>query len=783
MLTYDAGKESLRNWIVAETHFDPDYCGKCEAIMSLGNGYLGMRSSTEERYCGEKRDTFVAGTFNRFDDEEVCELPNCADTTAISLRLNGRTLGLNTTAPREYIRFLNLKTAELTRRFLWETEETGLVEYESKRFVSLSDLHLIGQRISVRALSKELDIDLVSGIDGQQTNSGVQHFSDGIKRLFEKRCLQMIQTTTQSKIDFIINMIHRCFINGEELSDTGTITMDRRRIALAFGFSLKKGDELVIEKFSTIHTSRDREWLENEYDKKALSERTRRELAEKARMGYGTLSRQSAELWDKNVWQKADIEVESSNEADQLAVRFAQYHLTAMTPAHDNRMNIAAKGLTGEGYKGHTFWDTEIFMLPYFTWNFPEVARSLLEYRYLSLPGARRKASDNGYKGAMFPWESAWLDDGETTPVWGGADIITGRSTKIWSGFIEQHITSDVVYGVWQYYLVTRDQDFMDSYGYEIILDAAKFWASRLEWDGERRKYCINDVLGPDEYKEHVNNNAFTNYTAHWTIKLAIGIYDLLAAEKPGLFSALDRRLGLADAYKDWKARVGKIYLPPPDKDGVIPQDDTYLSKRVIDLTKYKNQERVGSIFKDYNLEQINGIQVTKQADVLLLFYLLGDLFDERAKKASWDYYEPKTLHDSSLSLSTHSVLASDLGNGRLAYQLFRKAADIDLGPDMLSSDHGVHAASLGGVWQCVVNGFGGVRVHNDTLKIDPHLPDEWQSLKFSIIWHGDRLRVEADHRDLVITNETGRNRELEIITREGRMLLKDCLKCATGRD
>lgn len=776
MLTYDLGKGDLKNWLVAETRFDPRYCGKCETIMSLGNGYLGVRSATEERYRNEKRDTFVAGTFNRFDDKEVSELPNCADVTAMILQMDGIPLDLNKTEPREYVRFLNLKTAELTRRFLWETEETGLVSFESKRFVSLSDLHLTGQKISIRAMTKDLSVRIVSGIDGQQTNSGVQHFSDGDKRLFDKKCLQSIQTTTQSGIDFVINLVHTLLINGKEPDEKGTITADRRRIALEFDLSVGKGDELVIEKLATIHTSRDREWLEHEYSLKKLSERSWRELIGKAQKGYDFHSRRSAEEWERRVWRKADIEIDSANEPDQLAVRFAQYHLTAMTPFHDNRMNIAAKGLTGEGYKGHTFWDSEIFILPYFTWSFPETARSLLEYRYLSLPGARKKARENGYEGAMFPWESAWLDDGETTPVRGGVDVITGKPVKIWSGFIEQHITSDIVFAVWQYYCVTNDQDFMDRYGYELVMDAAKFWASRLEWDGARGKYCINDVLGPDEYKEHANNNAFTNYMAKWTIDLAVGFCDELEREKPALYDRLDGKLQLKKAYGLWKERTDKIFLPAPDKDGVLPQDDTYLSKKEIDLTPYKNQTHVGSIFKDYGIEQINGLQVSKQADVLLLFYLLGALFEDRVKKASWDYYEPRTVHDSSLSLSTHSVLASDLGNKKLAYRLFRQAAQIDLGPDMLSSDHGIHAASLGGVWQCVINGFGGVRLNNGRLKINPHLPDEWKSLKFAVMWHGDRLRLAVDHQELTIVNETEVNKEIEIEIRDKRVVLRKSL-------
>jgi len=324
-------------------------------------------------------------------------------------------------------------------------------------------------------------------------------------------------------------------------------------------------------------------------------------------------------------------------------------------------MGIGAKGLSGEGYKGHSFWDTEIFMLPYFTYTFPQIGRSLMEYRYKTLVGAHKKAQENGYKGAMYPWESAWADDGEVTPVWGAADIVTGKSTKIWSGFIEQHITSDVSFGVWQYYQITGDEDFMEKYGYEILMDTGIFWASRLEWNEEKQRFHINEVIGPDEYKEHVNNDAFTNWTAYWCIENAIEYYEKLKVEKPILFARLNQKLNLEAEIPVMKARLAQLYLPQPNTENVIPQDDTYLSKQIIDLTKYKNQTHVGSMFLDYSLDQVNQIQVSKQASVVMLMYLLEHKFSKEVKLANYNYYEPKTLHDSSLSLSTHAILANDL--------------------------------------------------------------------------------------------------------------------------
>ncbi len=765
-MKYDTKYNNEVGWIVEENKFDKNYLGKCETIMCLGNGYMGIRSATEENYQNEKRNTFVAGTFNKFDDNEVTELPNVADVFNIKLKLNDEILDLTLGKVNNYSRQLNLKTGELKREFQWTNSNGELFQIVFKRFVSLDDLHLIGHKIEVTPMTDSLNISLTSTINGQMTNSGVQHFSEGEKRLYDNKYLQMVQTTTESKVDIVINSFHNFYINDKKIDIKGLVYMDRRLIGLDYSIDVEKGNTFIFEKFTNIYTSRDKELKGATLnDIKSISYENIKKIDE---YDYNFHLSKSVNAWESKVWSKYDIYIDTDEILDKMAIRFAHYHLTVMTPAHDNRMNIGAKGLSGEGYKGHTFWDTEIFMLPFFTYTNPEVARSLLEYRYLSLKGAHKKAKENGYEGAMFPWESAWLEDGEVTPVWGAADIVTGKSTKIWSGFIEQHITSDIAFACWQYYCITNDDDFMDKYGYELFMDTAKFWQSRLEWNEEKNRYEINDVVGPDEYKEHVNNNAFTNYTAHWTINNAIKYYDLLKNKKTDIFNNLCEKINLEEAYKKWIEKVDKIYLPKPnDENLVIPQDDTYLEKKIIDLTKYKNQENVGSLFKDYNLHSVNNMQISKQADVMILFYLLENLFDKKVKIANWNYYEPKTLHDSSLSLSTHSILANDLENYQLAYDLFTKACKIDLGPNMKTSDHGIHAASLGGIWQCIVCGFGGVRMIDSKLRIEPKLPVNWRKLKYPINWHGDRLLVTVNKDDFVVENVTMNNDEIIFINKD----------------
>lgn len=774
MMKYDLGKNEFKNWIVSEIKFEEKYIGKTEAIFALGNGYIGLRSANEERYLNEKRDLFISGTFNKANKNEVTELPNVADVTEIEIFINGKHLMLNASNNKEYVKYLNLKTGELNRTFVYLDEEGNKYSLKFNRFVAQDRLHVIVNRVEITPLSKTANIRFISGINGQVTNTGSQHFNEGEKRVYEYKYIQMLQETSESCITFIQNSAHNIYINGDKIEEKPELSIDRRKVTISNNYDLTQGQTLVIEKFSNIYTTRDitSENLTIEQIRDASLD----EIKEISNMSYEILFNSNKEVWS-SYWNDQNIVIEG-NDYDQLAIRFAQYHLKVMTPSHDNRCGIAAKGLSGEGYKGHSFWDTEIFILPFYTYSKPEIARKLLEYRYLSIGGARKKAKDNGYEGAMYPWESAWLEDGEVTPVWGAVDIVTGKSTKIWSGFIEQHITSDITFAIWQYYMVTNDEDFMEKYGYEIMFDTAIFWASRLEWDEIKQRYHINEIIGPDEYKEHVDNDAFTNWLAYWTIETAINYYNKLKESDSEVIRKLESKLSLQNAMENWTTKLPKIYLPEPrDLDNVIPQNDTFLSLEDIDLTKYKNQEHIGSMFKDYNLDQVNKIQVVKQADVVMLLYLLEHKFSKEVKKANYDYYEKRTLHDSSLSLSTHSILASDIDEKDLAYKLFQEATKIDLGENMKTSDHGIHAASLGGLWQIVVNGFGGLRMVGGNLRINPKLPENWSRLSFSFMWKGNKLDIELTKEGIKIEVKDEMLEEIEILVYDTKYVLNQILK------
>lgn len=749
IMRYDSGIGALKNWLIQESEFDDRYLGKCEAIFAQGNGYLGIRNALEESYSGETRNTFVTGTFNKASEEEVTELPNVPDMTGMTILIDGHEINLSRGELKDYKRTLNLKNGEVVREFTWNSPTNICVKAIFKRIVSLANEHVMASSLDLY-VDKDVSIIIESGIDGSVTNSGAQHFKNIKRRIYNAKEMQYLSKTTESGV--WIAQHATCSLNVD--ADVLPI-MGRRTLKNRYSFQALKGEKIHFEKISVIHSSRDRKYEGVPFNEveEILKSDGRYDLQTEFEKGYEVLKEESEAKW-REYWEQSDICIQGDADFDQLAVRFALYHLNIMVKHDDNRVGIGAKALTGEGYKGHSFWDTEMFILPYFTFTKPDTARTLLEYRYRNLFGAHLKAKECGYEGAMYPWECAWVDDGEVTPLYMGADVVTGEVTKCWTGIIEHHISADIAYAVEQYYKVTGDINYMEKYGYEIILDTALFWASRVQYNTTRDRYEILDVIGPDEYKEHVDNNAYTNYMAAYNMDQALKIISKLSIENIPLYQKLNEKLNLPYIKEKIEKCITKLYLPLPNDDGIIPQTDQFLKLKELDLKKYKESKEVLTIYNDFNTEQLNQYMVSKQADTVMLMFLLDTLFDKDTKRKNFVFYENKTLHDSSLSKSTHAILANDLGLEEMAYNLYQGALNIDLGTQMKSSNEGIHSASLGGIWESTVMGFGGVRMQGDDLRIAPRLPKKWKKLDFPLHWQGVPLRVCVEDGKVAVENK-----------------------------
>ena len=771
VMNYRKGTGAETSWIIEETSFHEKYTGKCESIFTQGNGYLGLRNSLEERYVDTVRGMFITGTFNKASKEEATELPNVSDIVNMEIELNGERFSMTEDNLKEYSRTLNLYTGETCRNVLWEGKNGNVVQLSFHRFVSYKNVHVIGAYVEIKPVNCDVKATVVSGINAQVTHHGAQHLTEFSKRAFEEKFLQMGMVTTESAVSIAVSTVHKVFQSGKYTEDAASkIIDDRRKIHAEIQLVIPQGETARVEKISTVHSSRDLEYVAS--GKEPEGENVCRDglnnLKEAEEKGYETLLEESKKVWEK-IWKKQDIQIDSKEDDAQIAVRFALYHLQIMVRREDNRVGIGAKALSGEGYKGHSFWDTETFIFPYFQMAEPETARTLLEFRYKGLYGARKKAIENGYKGAMYPWEAAWVSDGEVTPYVIGVNVHTGEPMICLTGVIEQHITSDIIFALWQYYAATDDQDFMDRYGYEMTIETARFWNSRLEWIEENNRYEIRDVIGPDEYKEHVDNNAYTNYMAHENMRLAAQVIACIRDEKKDIYGKMQKLMqeegtSLEQLEEELKDKMKKLYLPQPDeKTGIIPQFDGYFDLKEIDLSVYKNASVVGTVFHDYSGEDVQGMQAGKQADIVELLYQMEDITTPDNKAKNYVYYEARTLHDSSLSKAIHSITACDLGMEKEAYDMFMSAALTDLGQEMKSSDAGIHSANMGGVWQDVVMGFGGIRIRDGHLRIAPNCPKQWEKFTYPLYWKGNELHITVCKDGVEVINE-GEDFEAEIM-------------------
>jgi trehalose/maltose hydrolase-like predicted phosphorylase len=484
----------------------------------------------------------------------------------------------------------------------------------------------------------------------------------------------------------------------------------------------------------------------------------RQSLERARRVGWrGVLAAHEA-AWVER-WGSSDIELEG-DPAALRALRFSVYHLNSAANPTDERVSIGARALTGDSYLGHVFWDTEIYLLPFYVATWPEAARALLMYRYHTLAGARAKAAGMGWRGAMYPWEST--DTGEeTTPE----QIIgpDGKVIQVLCGTQEQHISADIAYAVWHYWQATGDDVFMRDAGSEILLETARFWATRARRETDGR-YHIRGVIGPDEYHEHVDDSAYTNIMARWNIARGLDTVTALRARWPARWTELSGELGLDDTeLEQWRQAAEALVTGIDPETGLIEQFAGFFKLDPINLADYSG--RTMPIDVVLGRERTQSLQVVKQADVVALLALLPEEFDFPSKVKNFRYYEPRCGHGSSLSRAMHALVAAHIGDAELAMRYFRETAATDLADTAGGSAGGVHIAGLGGLWFATLSGFAGLSMRSDALVLNPRLPPDWRRFGFCVHWRGRRvkIRIEQSGHRLAATVEEGEAMTLRV--------------------
>jgi kojibiose phosphorylase len=739
-------------WVLRADGWDPRREPGIEAVFALVNGYLGTRAAVEEGSEVSDPATFINGVFDTATEEVVQaaatpehqiiaaptpELVVAPDWSQLRIEVDGEPLTVEDDGLLEQRRTHDMRRGLLIRD--WRVRSgTRTTRLRSLRFASLDDRHILGQVLEVTPEDWSGPVKVEAIVDGDVANNGgVRHLVDHQTRRVDGGLLLTSATSEKrTRLCFATAATLHDGEGGEVVSEdapTSTALVQR------WSFDAKQGRRCTLRKIVTVFTSR---------DDKDPAARAAERLKNAVGVGVPALLERSARAWGER-WATADVEIAGDDETQRKA-RFAIYHLIGCANPDDEYASPGARSLTGERYKGHVFWDTEIFVLPFFVYTHPPTARALLMYRYHTLPAARERARAMGYRGALYAWESTDTGEDVTPPfVYNSA----GERLEILTGLQEHHISADVAYGIWQYWRATRDEAFFLEAGAEMLLEVARFWASRAE-RGEDGRYHIRKVIGPDEFHEHADDNAYTNLMAQWALRRGLETVEWLRARHPDRWRTLSERIGCEEVeLATWEEVAAGLVDNFDPETGLFEQHRGFFDLEDIDLQDLELGTKSADVVLGW--PRLTRSQIIKQADVVMLLFLLGDEYPREVHEANFRFYEPRTTHDSSLSPSFHALAAARSGDFETAKRFFEKAANLDLDfAHGVTAAGGVHIAALGGMWHALVFGFGGMLVGEDGPRFEPHVPEDWRALHFSLLWRGSLLRVTAAGGTAEVTSE-----------------------------
>lgn len=752
----------IDDWKIIENKLNKEDMRLAESITSMGNGYMGMRGNFEETYSGDTHRGFYVGGVWFPDKTRVGwwkngypqyfgKVINALNITGIRLFVDGVEVDLDKAEVLEYYRELDMKKSVLFRKFTVNTP-SGRVHVETERFLSIADKEICVQKYEVTPLDNDCTILLVPYIDSNVHNEDsnydemfwdavdegctsdggyvaarTKENSFGVERFTVLAHMTVVPFTAPSSLKHQCKPLH-----------TET----------ACSFDGVKGEKAGIYKYTAVVTTRDMK--EENLSKHAM------ELSESASSkGYHNLLSEHISLW-KERWDRADVEIKGDKEAQQ-GIRFNIFQLFSTYYGEDPRLNIGPKGFTGEKYGGATYWDTEAFVFPmYLAISEPHVAKNLLIYRYNQLDGAYHNARMQGLKGALYPMVT-----------------FTGiECHNEWEiTFEEIHRNAAIAYAIYNYVNYTKDETYLYEYGIDVLTGICRFWADRVHYSNRHGKYMIHGVTGPNEYENNVNNNWYTNRMASWCLDYTVSVVKHLLEN--------GHSLGInEDELSKWLDISSNMYLPEDKELGIFVQHDTFLDKdlRTVDTLDQKDRP----INQNWSWDRILRSCFIKQADVLQGLYSLGHLYDTDVKKRNFEFYEPMTVHESSLSSSIHSILAAELGFEEKAVEMYKRTARLDLDNYNNDTEDGLHITSMSGSWLAIVQGFAGMRTAEGHLSFNPFLPKIWEGYSFNINYRNRLINISVDKTEVIAKLLHGDN--IEIFIYGEPILLKDCINIPLKR-
>jgi alpha,alpha-trehalose phosphorylase len=747
-------------WRIVERGFSRRWMGNAETIFSLSNGFLGMRGTFEEGRPGIEPGTFCNGfheTWAIVHAEEAYgfartgqTIINAPDATLLKLYVDDEPLFLPTARVTEYERELDFRRGVLRRELNWSTPAGKQVRIRTCRLVSFEQRHLGAIQYDL-----EVDTDAPVVISSQLLNRQDARASDEPRTLdgdprrsrgFAQRVLNAEDhhteahrlvtgyRTTNSRMTLGVGVDHLVETDNPWRM-TSSWSEDLAKVV--FTIDARAGVPIRITKYFTYHTSR-------AVPPRELVDRSRRTLDRAVRDGFSALEAQQERYLDE-FWYRADIQVDGPRRVQQ-AIRWNVFQL-CQAAARAETSGIPAKGLSGQAYEGHYFWDTEIYVTPFLTYSEPRITRNLLRFRHTMLPLAKERAAELSEAGALFPWRTI---NGEEA------------SSYYAAGTAQYHINADIAYAIKRYVDVRGDTDFLCEVGGEILVETARLWEGLGFFSPDTDQFHVHGVTGPDEYTTVVNDNAFTNLMARANLRYAAEVVRWMEREEPEAFRHLVHETALEDDEPDrWDAAADAMFIPFDEERAIHPQDANFLEKERWDFdnTPFDHYP----LLLNYHPLVIYRHQVIKQADVVLAMVLLGDQFSLDQKKRNFEYYDPLTTGDSSLSACVQSILAAEIGYEEKSLEYFQYALLMDLADVAGNVVDGAHVASTGGVWMALVYGFGGLRDFDGTLAFDPRLPSPWRRLRFPLRFHDRRIEVDLTHEASCFTLAEGDPLTIEV--------------------
>jgi alpha,alpha-trehalose phosphorylase len=770
-------------WRLVETQHDADDLGVTETLFTVANGYLGMRGNPEEG-----RDAYAHGTFlNGFHETWPIRhaeaafgfartgqtIVNAPDAKLVKLYVDDEPLNLSMADLEHYERSLDFRDGVLRRRVVWRTPSGKRVQVDSSRMVSMTQRHLAVITLEVTMLEGDAPIVISSQLLNRQDGKDEYHdasrsmgdapdprkagvFDDRVlePRLHYARDNRMMlgYECANSRMTVAVAADHH--LDTKDRVET-VQREDEDLTKLVFRVEATEGRTVRLVKAVAYHSSRG-------VPVRELSDRCDRTLDRATAHDVQHYHREQR-AWFDEFWAASDVQVTaadgrpaSEQAAVQQAIRFNLFSL-AQASARADQLGVPAKGVTGSGYEGHYFWDAEVYVAPFLTYTAPYAARNLLQFRRKMLPAARHRAREMAQSGALFPWRTI---NGEEASAYYAA------------GTAQVHIDADIAYALVQYVLATGDRGFLVRDGIDILVETSRMWADLGFWrtNGDP-SFHIHGVTGPDEYTTVVNNNLFTNVMARYNLEQTVEALTWIKEQEPTAYQQVIARLGVEDdEVEEWSRCAAGMHIPFDEGLGIHPQDDFFLDREVWDLSKTPDELR--PLLLHYHPLVIYRFQVLKQADVVLALFLQGDRFTAEEKRADFEYYDPITTGDSTLSAVVQSIMAAEVGYHDVAWGYFLQALYVDLMNLHDNTVDGLHVASAGGVWGAVVFGFAGLRDTGGRLSFDPRLPDAWSEITFPLCWHGERLRVRVCVDALEIVSE-GDGHDVEITVRGARHSLQ----------